>query len=88
MPGVIRPAMSDGRALTNWLGACELNINLQRASGVNSESEYRAKLQQNPRMFDNQAKRYVDYMPYQGVGDCPDAAQAQAQTLGDMRGRY
>lgn len=71
MPGIIRPAMSDGRSFTNYLSRCEFENSLKQNFAVTSESEYRRKLQENPRAFALRARQYADFMPYHAVNICP-----------------
>lgn len=81
MPSVVRPAMSDGRAFTNYLSGCEFENNLKQNFAAGTESEYRSKLQANPRAFDLRAKQYVDFMPYHSTSTCPKASDAQARAI-------
>lgn len=82
MPAVIRPAMSDGRSLTNWMSSCELNAMLASKFNAQSQSDYRAHLQANPRVFDLATKGLSDFTNYYAVNGCSEAAKAhQAKIL-------
>lgn len=84
MPSVIRPAMSDGRALTIWLSPCEFENNLKQNFAIANEAEYRYKLQTNARAFDVRAKQYADYMPYYNVSTCPKASDTQTRMMASL----
>lgn len=79
MPAIIRPAMSDGRAFTNWYSTCEFENTLKQNFSTGSESEYRAKLQENPKAFDKRSKQLVDFMPYHTTSTCPTASDVRSK---------
>lgn len=87
MPAVINPAMSDGRAMTNYMSRCQLNAMLQSKLNALSESDYRSQMQNNPKAFDTAARSYVQFEPYWGVNSCPKAAQAQEMMVRQLPGR-
>lgn len=81
MPAVIRPAMSDGRALTNWMSSCELNAVLQSKFSARNQTDYRTNMQSNPRAFDLATKGLSDFTAYYGTNGCGPAAKAQAKKV-------
>lgn len=64
----INPAIP--RGLTNWQTACELNASLQSKFSVRSETEYRARLQGDPRPFDAAVKEAANFQMYWPVTPC------------------
>lgn len=76
MPAVIRPAMSDGRSLTNWMSTCEFENNLKQNFSIGSESQYRSMLQSNAKAFADRSKQYAEFTPYYATSSCPQAADA------------
>ena len=43
----MRPGMSDGRCFTTYIPNYELNMNMQKANGVNNNRDWRVYVQQN-----------------------------------------
>jgi hypothetical protein len=69
MPG-ITPAIGNGRNITNYSSACELEHKLQAQFKIGSDSDYRKKLQQDPKAFDAAIKGYTKEDVYFPVTPC------------------
>jgi hypothetical protein len=67
MPNIC-PAIA--RGLTNYQTTCELNASLQSRFAVRSESDYRARLQGDPRPFAQAIKDNANFQPYWPVTPC------------------
>lgn len=74
MPGVINPAIGNGRNITNYSGRCELEHKLQAQFKAGSESEYRKMLQKNPAAFDAAIKGYTREDTYFPIIPCANKA--------------
>lgn len=70
---LIAPAIGEGRGLTSYAGRCELETGLQARFKIQSDSEYRARLQKDPALFDAAIKESIVFDPYWPVSPCPDA---------------
>lgn len=66
----ITPAIGSGRNITNYSGTCELEHKLQAQFKIGSDSEYRKKLQKDPKMFDTAVKAYTKEEPYFPITPC------------------
>lgn len=73
MPAAITPAIGAGRGLTNYMTRCELETSLQAKFKIRSDSEYRSKLQGDPRPFDDAVKGFTKFEPFWPVNPCADA---------------
>lgn len=67
----IQPSLSDGRALTSYYSACELNKYLMMKHNITNDYQYRMQLQNRPMDFDRTWKTTVDFLKYHGVSTCP-----------------
>jgi hypothetical protein len=70
MPGVINPAIGNGRNITNYSSGCELEHKLQAQFKVGSDSEYRKMLQKHPVAFDAAIKGYTKDEYYFPITPC------------------
>jgi hypothetical protein len=87
MPAVIRPAMQDGRALTNWYSTCEFENGLKQKFNIASESQYRQQLQLNAKNFADRSKDYVNFTAYFGTSTCPKAVDAHESMVKSLARR-
>lgn len=74
MPGVITPAIGNGRNITNYSSKCELEHKLQAQFKIGSDSEYRKRLQKDPALFDAAIKGYTKEELYFPISPCADKA--------------
>ena len=68
----ITPAIGNGRNITNYSSKCELEQKLQAQFKIGSDSEYRKKLQQEPKLFDAAIKGYTKDDMYFPITPCID----------------
>lgn len=87
MPASIRPAMSDGRALTNYLSTCEFENSLKQNFNISNESQYRLFLQHKARDVGKRSKQYPEFNAYWSTSTCPKAADAHESMVNKLSKR-
>jgi hypothetical protein len=68
----ITPAIGNGRNITDYSSKCELEQKLKAQFKIGSDSEYRKKLQREPKMFDAAIKGYTKDDAYFPITPCVD----------------
>ena len=76
---LIAPAIGEGRGLTSYVTRCELESGLRARFKIQTDSEYRARLQRDPAVFDAAVKESITFLPYWPVSPCPDASSMIAR---------